>query len=146
MRSMKGWNVIRYDDAIGRELHRYVAEPPQRMIGSAQTDDCVRRGDVILCWIDKGIWQKRQNDRVRKSQLRIGAHKTKSQNPIGQFAATTDAGLTEDANPFQETRTARGFVSPKRLEDYRKAAHGTVNDPAIKTPGRNMFEEASDEE
>lgn len=144
-KGMKGWTPVERDDAIGRELHRYIAEPPARMVGSADMDNIVRRGDVFLAWIDRGIWQARQNKRVSEAHRRISPHVSATQERYGNHAMTTDAGLKRDSNPYQESRVAPGFVSRDQL-DYRARAKGTTDDPRIRTSGRNMFEEAPEEE
>jgi len=145
MRLMRGWQPVCYDDPIGRELHLYIGEPPARMVGSAKLDNVVRRGDVFLAWIDRGIWQARQNKREVEAKRRIAGHVTKEQKPIGKYAKTTDPGLAIDANPYQEVRSAPYFI--KRTADaYRELAQGTVDDPRIKAPGSNLFEEAPPEE
>lgn len=145
MRNMKGWTPVRYDDPIGREIHRYIGEPPSRMLGSSEMDAVVRRGDVVLAWIDAGIWKARQLKREAEANRKISAHTTRVQRPIGQFGATTDAGLQRDDNPYQVLRKAPGFVDPDE-QAYRKRARGTVSDPAQSVPGRNMFEEVKDDE
>jgi len=144
-RGMKGWTAVRYDDPIGREIHRYVGEPPSRMLGTAEADMIVRRGDVFLAWIDYGIWAARQVARVRDATRRVSKHTTKSQNAIGEHAATTGDGLTADVNPYQVIRKAPGFVDPNE-QAYRDKARGTPADVSQRVAGRNLFEEASDEE
>ena len=142
-RPMRGWQAVRYDDAIGRELHRYIGEPPARMTGTAALDNVVRRGDVFLAWIDRGIWLSRQRKREAEANRRIASHVTTDQQPIGKYAKTTDIGLRQDVNPYQESRVAPGFVRAE--SDYRARAKGTVEDTTIKTPGRNMFEAVEEE-
>jgi hypothetical protein len=145
MRNMKGWTVVRYDDPIGREIHRYIGEPPSRMLGTSEADSVIRRGDVVLAWIDRGIWEARQRRREAEANRKISSHTTRVQRPIGQFGATTGDGLQHDANPYQVLRKAPGFVDPDE-HAYRERAKGTVDDPAQYVPGRNMFEEVSDDE
>lgn len=147
VRNMRGWTPVYYDDAVGRELGRYIGEiPPRRMDGSAALDNVVRRGDVFLAWIDEGIWLARQVRRERTAEERISAHRSKIQKPIGEHATTVGDGLQDDkVNRFKEVRKAPGFVDPSE-HSYRNRARGTVSDPMQHVPGRNMFEEASDEE
>jgi hypothetical protein len=145
MRNMKGWQPVRYDDPIGREIHKYIGEPPSRMFGSAEQDALVRRGDVFLAWIDEGIWLERQRKRSAEASRKISPHQTKVQNQIGLHGVTTDPGLQQDANPYQLVRKAPGFVMPTE-QAYRDRAKGTVDDPAQRVEGQNMFEEAPDEE
>lgn len=145
LRLMRGWQAVRYDDAIGRELHLYIGEPPARMVGTAALDNVVRRGDVFLAWIDRGIWLARQHAREAEAKRRIAGHVTKEQKPIGKYAKTTDAGLAADANPYQEVRRAPHFIA-RNADAYRELAQGTIEDPRIKAPGSNLFEEAPPEE
>ncbi len=144
-RGMKGWTAVRYDDPIGREIHRYVGEPPSRMLGTAEADMIVRRGDVFLAWIDFGIWAARQEARTRDATRRVSKHTTISQNPIGEHAATTGDGLQADVNPYQVVRKAPGFVDPNE-QAYRDKVKGTPADVSQRVAGRNLFEEASGEE
>jgi len=143
-RGMKGWTAVRYDDAIGREIHRYVGEPPSRMVGTAEADMIVRRGDVFLAHIDFGIWAARQNARSTQAERRVSKHSTKSQNAIGQFAATTGDGLQHDADPYSVAKKAPGFVDPNE-QSYRDQARGAPG-ASQKVAGRNFFEEAPDAE
>lgn len=136
MRGMKGWTPVRYDDAIGRDLPKYIGEPPPRMSGTAQLDDVVRRGDTFLAWIDRDIWVARQLKRTREAGRRMAPHSTPQQESYGQHASTYEKGYTRDGNPYQEVRTAPGFVNPNK-EGFRQGR---------KQAGRNMFEEAPDEE
>lgn len=142
-RTMRGWQAVRYDDAIGREAERYIGVVPVRMEGNSKLDAVIRRGDVFLAWIDYGIWKARQDRREDEAARRIGRHRTKLQEAYGPHGSTTDAGLQRDANPYSELRKAPHFVMP---DDYRKQAKGTHEDPVIKVKGQSMFEEAPEEE
>ena len=141
-RGMRGWTPVRYDDAIGRELDLYIPDPPSRMQGMVDLGDVVRRGDVILCWLDEGIYRKRRhkNDSKTNDKLRAAAgHKNK---PFGKHGSTYGAGLRDDEDPdFREPRPAPGFVSKTRMDEqqvqdrYRKGG---------KVPGRSMFSRPDD--
>jgi hypothetical protein len=133
---MRGWTAVQHDDAIGRELHLYVTDPPSRMEGSAKQDNIVRRGDAILGWIDEGIWLARQNRRVDKSNRAL--MKDKTQQQFGPNGRTYGDGVSDDPRPRE--RSAPGFISPKRLAEYRERAKGTITDSQIVTPGRRMLD------
>lgn len=145
MRSMRGWTAVLHDDAIGRELSRYVDEPPPRMKGRDELDNVVRRGDSILAWIDRGIWVKRQLKREQLANKRITSLTTKEPEQYGPHGSTVGHGLSRDANPYQEVRKAPHFVQPDE-KAYRSRAKGTVESPQIQAPGQSFFEEAPDSE
>ena len=145
MRSMRGWVPVLHDDAIGRELSRYIDEPPPRMQGSAEMDNVVRRGDSILAWIDRGIWAKRQLKREQLANRRITSLTKQEPEQYGQHGSTVGHGLSRDANPYQEVRKAPHFVMPDE-KAYRSRAKGNVDSPSIKTPGQSFFEDPPDSE
>jgi hypothetical protein len=146
IRNMRGWTPVYFDDAIGRELGRYIGEvPPKRMDGNANIDNVVRRGDVFLAWIDEGIWHARQMRRTERASQRMAPHRSKLQKTFSEHASTFGDGLQGDENRYQEVRRAPGFVDPDEA-NYRARTRGDISDPALRTPGRNMFEEAPEEE
>jgi hypothetical protein len=142
--TMKGYVPVKREDPIGRELHRYLDEPPKRMDGLAKIDEYIRRGDLILCWIDIGIWNERQFAREREAARRVGGQA--KQESYGRHGRSTDKGLEIDKKPYQERRAALGMVAPKGQEGYKAAASGTVEDSAIRVSrGRPMFEPVDDD-
>lgn len=60
-RGWEGWVKVEWDDDIGKNLHRYLNEVPDRMDGAV--DNYVRRGDVILCWLPEVYYLSRQKAR-----------------------------------------------------------------------------------
>jgi hypothetical protein len=64
-RGMRGWMEISYDDEYGKNLDKYIDDPPHRM--KHHTDMFVRRGDVILCRLPEAMWKARQQQRVEKA-------------------------------------------------------------------------------
>jgi hypothetical protein len=136
-RGMRGWTAVRYDDAIGRELHRYVTDPPSRMEGLVELGSVVRRGDVVLAWIDEGIFQSRILKGQEKANRNLRKGAGRGNQRIGEHGQSTDDGLRDDSNPRYRTRP--GTVSPRRLEEYRENAKGTVEDQRITVEGRRLF-------
>lgn len=143
-KSMRGWTMVRYDDAIGREIDKYIGEPPARMLGSAGLDSVIRRGDVCLAWIDHGIWRSRQLKRESVAQGRIKSNTKDQAEAVGMFGAIHGDGVTIDKNPDPKNSTtlAPGFIGAER--GYRDSARGDVNSSAIKTKGSNLFMEGLD--
>lgn len=64
-RGWRGWVVVQFDDFIGRNLSKYLLDPPRRM--EHATDNSVRRGDALLCYLPKNLWDARQQQRERKA-------------------------------------------------------------------------------
>lgn len=71
-RGWRGWVAVEYDDEIGRNLNRYLLDPPRRM--EHAVDNYVRRGDSVLCYIERGIWEARQKRRTDLAARRAGEH------------------------------------------------------------------------
>jgi hypothetical protein len=120
-RGMRGWIPVRYDDAIGRELDLYIPDPPSRMEGMVELDDVVRRGDVVLCWIDAGVFARRRQknfDKANRHLIQAAQHK---QRTFGKHGSTYGEGLQDDDEPqFREARPAPGMVSRERLAEYQQ--------------------------
>lgn len=57
-RGWMGWIKVEWDDDIGRDLHKYLNEVPERM--EAAIDNYVRRGDTILCKLQKRYYKERE--------------------------------------------------------------------------------------
>jgi len=71
-RGWRGWRAVEYDDEIGRNLKRYLLDPPRRM--EHAIDNYVRRGDTILCFLDANVWEARQRQRTDAAARRAGEH------------------------------------------------------------------------
>lgn len=142
-RGMRGWEPVRFDDAIGRELHKYITDPPTRMEGLADIGSVVRRGDVVLASIDEGIFQARRQRGLDRANRNLRGAAGRGQQQVGPHGRTTDSGLTDDNNSqFRQARPAPGFISPQRLEEYRRAARGNVEtDEKIEVTGRRLFDD-----
>lgn len=71
-RGWRGWITVSYDDEIGRNLSKYLLDPPRKM--SHVDDNLVRRGDVILCKLPEKMWLARQQRRVDRAARNRQAH------------------------------------------------------------------------
>ncbi len=71
-RGWRGWRVVEHDSEIGRNLKRYLLDPPRRM--EHAVDNYVRRGDSVLCFLERDIWEARQKRRTDLAARRAGAH------------------------------------------------------------------------
>lgn len=145
-RGMRGWEPVRHDDAIGRELHLYINDPPSRMEGMAQLTEVVRRGDVVLAWIDEGIYQSRRDTSLRKANRNLNQATQRGNQPVGKFGRTTDEGLRDDPDSKYRYKPRPGMVSPRTGADYRNQAKGTVHDDRIAVEGRRLFGEPGSQE
>ena len=135
---MRGWIPVRFDDAIGRELHKYVGEPPARMAGTAELDSVVRRGDVMLCHIDFGIWRSRQLSREREAQRRIKHASDQDPESLGLFASTEGPGFEVDGAPRGESKDQTPFMGGDATA-YRKESNDDGVSPKINTKGANLW-------
>ena len=143
-RGMRGWTPVRYDDPIGREIELYIPDPPSRMEGMVEIDDVVRRGDVVLCWLDEGIAnvRRRQNfDKTNHNLVKAAQHKDKS---FGKYGSTYGEGLRDDDDPkHREERPAPGMISKERLAEYvEQKKRLREGKPVI---GRRMFPSPEDD-
>ena len=69
-RGWRGWITVSYEDDIGKNLGKYLLDPPRKM--SHHDDLLVRRGDVILCKLPEDMWlarQKARTDRASRNRL-----------------------------------------------------------------------------
>lgn len=132
----RGWVAVQHDDAIGRELNLYLLDPPIKLAN--QTDNLVRRGDVVLSYIDEGIFLARQNHRFEKANRGIRKAAQHGQAQYGAAGRTFGEGLRDDNNS-KEQATARGFASPRTREDYERLSQ--ESQAGRKVPGRRMFDD-----
>ena len=122
-RGMRGWTAVRYEDPIGQELDLYIPDPPSRMEGMIELDDVVRRGDVVLCWIDEGVYAARRQKNYLKANRHLKDAAQHGHKKFGKFGSTVGDGLQDDDDPgFRTKRTAPGMVSKQRLAEYRREA------------------------
>lgn len=71
-RGWRGWQAVEHDSEIGRNLKRYLLDPPRRM--EHAVDNYVRRGDSVLCYIDEEMWLARQNKRLERANKHASEH------------------------------------------------------------------------
>lgn len=71
-RGWRGWAQITYDSDVGRNLSKYLLDPPRKM--SHQTDNVVRRGDSVLCALPEDMWLARQQARTDRANRNKLAH------------------------------------------------------------------------
>lgn len=71
-RGWRGWIPVAYDSDVGRNLKRYLLDPPRKM--AHQDDNLVRRGDSILCMLPEEMWLARQQERVDRANRNRTAH------------------------------------------------------------------------
>lgn len=122
---MRGFQFVKYSDAIGRNLTKYIPDPPSKMEGSAHRDDFVRRGDSILGWIPIGVWEARQERRTDRA-----GKKLTDANKSGR-----DKGLIG-----QGMRLAKGFVLPEDFDsEDDMALESSKNSRSVR--GREMMNE-----
>jgi hypothetical protein len=56
----KGWIPIEWDDKYGKQVQKWIPDPPAKWQGPDKMDNIVRRGDSILCRLDMKYWNARQ--------------------------------------------------------------------------------------
>ena len=98
-RGWRGWSAVQHDDEIGRELSKYLADPPTKMEGTDERDNYVRRGDSILSWIDEDIWNARQQARTDKDRQRTGAVTDSRNRQLMPGVTTFGEGVKTDLIP-----------------------------------------------
>lgn len=108
-RGWRGFVKVTFQDEIGKNLGKFIKDPPRRYEGSDQRDNFVRRGDTILCWLPVGIWLNRQKARVQKANRGI----TEAQ---AQQKLADTRGRLEGEGLHQAPRPRRGFVMPRESE------------------------------
>lgn len=112
----RGWRPFKYGDEYtgpeGEKLADYIPDPPVRMEGRQHMDSYVRRGDIILCRLDKVLHDTRRTLRELRSDAArgrvvltyarpgtavIGEGITNSERPAGGFS--TGEGDKEPVSP-----------------------------------------------
>ena len=119
-RGWRGWVPITYDDEVGKELGKYLLDPPPRMEGMSQVDNYVRRGtDSILCRIPVEIWNERQAKRAERAQSRearssaVNVDKSKHVSVYGMVGNRSDsARLNQEGGKDALRSQSRMFPDP----------------------------------
>jgi hypothetical protein len=97
-RGWRGWIPLQWGDEYtgenGEKLVDLIAEIPHRMAEQERQDSYVRRGDVILCRLDKNIFTARQQKRVDKSNSLRGKTGADMDVPNMPNAQIVGDGLT----------------------------------------------------
>lgn len=146
-RGMRGWNPVRYDDAIGRELDKYITEPPSRMEGLIELGDVVRRGDVVLAWIDEGIYNARIQQGRAKAHRAITSNAARGNKKFGMHGQSVGDGLQDDQDPGFRRRYRKGLITPRTRAEYEARAQGSarnLEDSQVKVEGRRLFGDDSE--
>jgi len=127
MHGLRGLKYVTYDSEIGRNLDKYLVDPPLKMEGSVKQDNFVRRGDAILAYLPYGIWKARQIARVENANRQIDKNSHKTNRQLNEEAGTFGKGLQRDTNPravtMEEDRESgsalkqRGIVMPRENEE-----------------------------
>lgn len=143
-RGMRGWTPVRYDDPIGQELDLYIPDPPNKMAGMVDLDDVVRRGDVVLCWLDEGIYRKRRiasDQKTNRHLYQAAQHKNRA---FGKHGSSYGDGLQDDDDPqYREARPAPGMISKERLAAYQREQKQAMR-TGRNVVGRRMFPHPED--
>jgi hypothetical protein len=63
----RGWTLMTYDDPYYKFLEDCIPDPPKKIEGSTKMDNYIRRQDLILCRLDKRLFDARQYKRIKKS-------------------------------------------------------------------------------
>lgn len=151
---MRGWEPVKFgasfllgevkdletskvSEVPGAKLGDYLKATPSRMEGSDRRDDHIRRGDLILCWIDMKIYiarmRRRDEDAMKKRILlsnendQLDVHGRRGAHVIGP-------GLTRNSDSRQPQSTKSTYV-PADLDAIVKdglAARGKA--PLSTTP------------
>jgi hypothetical protein len=114
--NMQGYRYVEYSSEIGKNLSQYLTEVPSKMIGSAQQDNLVRRGDSVLGVIPYGIWKARQIARESKAARNLQAVAGRGQK-VTREGQSYGHGLGVDSNPTrgalaEDAFTGRGVTQP----------------------------------
>lgn len=120
-RGWRGWIPMEYGDEYtgegGKLLAQYIVDPPPRLEGSSKMDNTVRRADVVLCRLDKAIFETRQKRRETLGNRNVSAAGSSGTKVLRDGVEVTGAGLQKQARP------AGGFkIGEKAIvgEDHQK--------------------------
>lgn len=128
----KGWVPVRYGDSflegevfdpetgetrveMGAKLSEYLEAVPTRMEGNARRDDYVRRGDLILAWIDMITWIARMRNRdevAMKKRIQLSNEGDVYDIKGRRGAHVLGPGLTRGSDPRQQRRQSKPYMPP----------------------------------
>jgi hypothetical protein len=102
-RQWRGWKPFAYGDQYtgkhGDKLSSYIPDPPPMLQGTAELDNYVRRGDVVLARLDKRIWESRQAKRILDSERRRGQSGSRARTVIRDGVELVGEGISQSHRP-----------------------------------------------
>jgi len=103
IRGWRGWVPVVWDDEYcgkdGELLSNYIPDPPQRMGYQEHDDSYVRRGDLILCRLDKRIFVSRGLKMELESARQRGSLRDHEDEILSAGVKLVGAGMATDATP-----------------------------------------------
>lgn len=131
---MRGWEPVKLGDSFllaevkdietgkvsevaGAGLSKYLHAIPTRMEGSSRLDDHVRRGDLILCWIDMKIYiarMRRRDEDALKKRLMLSDEGDQYDVHGRRGAHVVGPGLTRGGDPRQR-QSSKSRYMPENL-------------------------------
>lgn len=132
---MRGWEPVKLGDSFlrgevknletgkvteeaGAKLIDYLNAIPSRMEGSSRLDDHIRRGDLILCWIDMKIYiarMRRRDEDALQKRLMLSDEGDQYDVKGRRGAHIIGPGLTRGGDPRQN-RSVRSKYMPANLD------------------------------
>jgi hypothetical protein len=117
----QGRTWVRWDDPIVKNLHEFVANPPQK--GDGQIDSIIRRGDAGLAWIRKDIADARLLKNELESARMRGQLSEKQRKKLGHGVSMYGDGLQRDEEG------AKIHAPVKEFTDAEHAVHNMHKNP-----------------
>jgi hypothetical protein len=134
---MRGWEPVKLGDSFlmaevknletgkvteeaGAGLINYLNAIPSRMEGSSRLDDYIRRGDVLLCWIDMKIYiarMRRRDEDALNKRLMLSDEGDQYDVKGRKGAHIIGPGLTRGGDP-RLNRSARSQYMPDNLDPH----------------------------
>ena len=146
---MRGWEPVKFGDSFlhgevknietgkveempGAKLGEYLNATPSRMEGSARRDDYIRRGDLILCWLDMKYWiarMRRRDEDALKKRLQLQNNQDEYNIKGRRGAHMIGPGLTRGGDPRQH-QSVKSKYMPDNLDpsagNLSHASEGTI--------------------
>lgn len=132
---MRGWEPVKFGDSFllgevknfetgkvkevaGAKLGEYLNATPSRMEGSSRMDDYIRRGDLVLCWLDMKYYiarMRRRDEDALKKRLQLQNNPDEFNIKGRKGAHMIGPGLTRDEDPRQH-QSAKSKFMPDNLD------------------------------
>lgn len=132
---MRGWEPVKFGDSFlvgevkdfetnevseqpGAKLGEYLNATPSRMNGSAHRDDYIRRGDLMLCWLDMKYWiarMRRRDEDALKKRVQLSDEGDQYNVKGRRGAHVLGPGLTRGGDPRQPQSTKSRYM-PDNLD------------------------------